>query len=230
MQAQIKGPPISQGRLEAPEPEAKIFAYTKGDVEAGTSNVVTGQLFIANLTLPVSFDSGATHSFVSTICDSKMNRVKESIARTFRMTLPSGDVLVSTHWLQAILMLVSDQELYVDLIILNLYDYDVILGMNFLSKYNATIECRHRRVIFRPIDNDEFSYVGKGGRSQKVIISSMRARKLLSSGCQGYLATVVDTTLKKSLSLKRSQWYGSFRMYFRRSYQVFPQKGKYHLR
>ncbi|KAL5567777.1 hypothetical protein UlMin_024352 [Ulmus minor] len=33
-----------------------------------------------------------------------------------------------------------------------------------------------------------------GGRNHKVIISSMRARKLLSSGCQGYLATVVDTT------------------------------------
>ncbi|KAL5552052.1 hypothetical protein UlMin_018481 [Ulmus minor] len=32
LQAQIEGPPISQGRLEAPEPEAKIFAYTKGDM------------------------------------------------------------------------------------------------------------------------------------------------------------------------------------------------------
>ena len=36
--------------------------------------------------------------------------------------------------------------------------------------------------------------MGEGGRSQKVIILSMRVRKLLSSGCQGYLATVVDTT------------------------------------
>ena len=123
-----------------------------------------------------------------------MNRVKELIARTFRTPLPSGDVLVSTHWLQAIPMLVSNQELYVDLIMLNLHDYDVILGIDFLSKYNATIECRHRRVVFRLTDNDEFSYVGEGGRSQKVIISSMRARKMLLSGCQGYLATVVDTT------------------------------------
>ncbi|KAL5545016.1 hypothetical protein UlMin_008800 [Ulmus minor] len=49
LQAQIEGPPISQGRLEAPEPEAKIFAYTKGDVDARTSNVVTCQLSVANL-------------------------------------------------------------------------------------------------------------------------------------------------------------------------------------
>ena len=74
-------------------------------------------------------------------------------------------------------MLVSNRELYVDLIMLNLHDYDVILGMDFLSKYNAMIECRHRRVTFRPTDNDEFSYLGEGGQNQKVIISSMRAQK-----------------------------------------------------
>ncbi|KAL5575273.1 hypothetical protein UlMin_016972 [Ulmus minor] len=111
LQAQIEGPPFSQVRLEAPEPEAKIFAYTKGDVDAGTSNVVT-----------------------------------ELITRTFRTSLPSGDVLISTHWLRAIPVLVSNRELYVDLIMLSLHDYDVILGMDFLSKYNATIECRHRRL------------------------------------------------------------------------------------
>ncbi|KAL5549448.1 hypothetical protein UlMin_004679 [Ulmus minor] len=48
LQAQIEGPPFIQGRLEAPEPEAKIFAYTKGDVDAGTSNVVTAFMDLMN--------------------------------------------------------------------------------------------------------------------------------------------------------------------------------------
>ena len=62
-----------------------------------------------------------------------------------------------------------------NLIILDMYDYDVILGMDFLSKYNATIECQYRRVVFRLNENDEFSYTGEGRQSQKMIISSMRA-------------------------------------------------------
>ena len=55
----------------------KIFAYTKGDVEVGTSNVVTCQLSVVNLTLRVLFDSGATYLFVSIVHVSQMNRMKE---------------------------------------------------------------------------------------------------------------------------------------------------------
>ncbi|KAL5543934.1 hypothetical protein UlMin_007718 [Ulmus minor] len=130
-------------------------------MEAGTSNVVTSQLSVTNLNLHVLFDSGATHSFISTVHANRMDRAKEVITQTFRTSLPSGNVLISTHWLRAIPIQVSDRELYVNLIILNMYDYDVIMGMDFLSKYNAIIECRHRKVTFKPNDNDEFSYVGE---------------------------------------------------------------------
>ncbi|GMN28963.1 hypothetical protein TIFTF001_041251 [Ficus carica] len=41
IQARLEGPSITQGRLEAPEPQARIYAYTNGDAEAGTSHVVT---------------------------------------------------------------------------------------------------------------------------------------------------------------------------------------------
>ncbi|GMN25411.1 hypothetical protein TIFTF001_040705 [Ficus carica] len=35
----------------------------------------------------------------------------------------------------------NKQEMYVNLIIIDLYDYNVILGMDFLGKYNAVIDC-----------------------------------------------------------------------------------------
>ena len=111
MQAQLERPPINQGRLEAPEPEARIYAYTKGDAEAGTSNVVTGQLTVANSNAYILFDSGATHSFISTAHANQLDRAKDEISQTFRTSLPSGDVLVSTHWLQAIPVRVADREL-----------------------------------------------------------------------------------------------------------------------
>ena len=38
----LKGSSIAQGRLEAPELRARMYAHTRGDAEAGTSHVVTG--------------------------------------------------------------------------------------------------------------------------------------------------------------------------------------------
>ena len=114
----------------------------KGDVEAGTSNVVTCQLSVVNLSSYIFFDYSATHSFISTIHANRLDRAKYIILRTFRTSLPFGDVLILTHWLRAIPVRVLERELYMDLIILDMYDYDVILGMDFLTKYNATIECR----------------------------------------------------------------------------------------
>ncbi|GMN31472.1 hypothetical protein TIFTF001_041601 [Ficus carica] len=56
VQARIEGPSIAQGRLEAPEPQARIYAYPRGDAEAGTSHMVTGQISIATHDATALFD------------------------------------------------------------------------------------------------------------------------------------------------------------------------------
>ncbi|GMN51316.1 hypothetical protein TIFTF001_020458 [Ficus carica] len=58
----IEGSYLAQERLEAPEPQARIYAYTKGNIEAGTSSVVTGQISVATYDALALLDSGATHS------------------------------------------------------------------------------------------------------------------------------------------------------------------------
>ncbi|GMN66095.1 hypothetical protein TIFTF001_035165 [Ficus carica] len=73
-QVKIEGPSIAQGRLEAPEPQARIYAYTRGDAEAGTSHVVIGQISIATYDAIVLIDYGATHSFMSMAFAQKLGR------------------------------------------------------------------------------------------------------------------------------------------------------------
>ena len=76
MPAVIEGPLIQQGRLEAPPTttNARVYALTKEEVEAGTSNVVTGYISIFNHKAHVLFDTGATHSFVSFSFSKNVNR------------------------------------------------------------------------------------------------------------------------------------------------------------
>ncbi|GMN64232.1 hypothetical protein TIFTF001_033317 [Ficus carica] len=79
VQARLEGSSIAQGRLEAPEPQARIYAYTKGDAEVGTSHVVTVQISIATYDAIALFDSVATHSFVSLEFSQKLGRVQPGI-------------------------------------------------------------------------------------------------------------------------------------------------------
>ena len=69
--------------------------------------------------------------------------------------------------------------------------------MDFLSKYEATINCKARAVSFKPPREEKFLFVGDGRSDQKMFISAMKARKWIASGCFGFLASVVDTTKKE---------------------------------
>ena len=80
--------------------------------------------------------------------------------------------------------------------VLEMVDYDVILGMDGLSKYNATIYCRRKKTVFQPSEGEVFGYKGTSRGSKRPIVSTMKASKMLIKGCVGYLASIVDTTKK----------------------------------
>ena len=156
--------PIGQNLLGGNEPSARIFTFTKNDVEARQSNVVTSQLLIANTLAHVLIDSGATHSFASCKFAECVSHDCDVLRQGFSISMPYGEILFSSHWLQAIPMIISGRELYVDLVVLNMHDYNVILGMDLLRKYNDMIKCQNRKIIFRPPGEVEIEYIEENGK------------------------------------------------------------------
>ncbi|XP_020108538.1 uncharacterized protein LOC109724208 [Ananas comosus] len=78
------------------------------------------------------------------------------------------------------------------LVFKKLKDFDVILGMDWLSKYYATIHCRSKVITFREPGQEEFTYRDCRSSRFAAMVSATRARKLINSGCTAYLATVVE--------------------------------------
>nr|GFC34347.1 putative reverse transcriptase domain, aspartic peptidase domain protein [Tanacetum cinerariifolium] len=66
--------------------------------------------------------------------------------------------------------------------------------MDWLTEHHATIDCRSYRVIFGDIHTPEFIYHGSLPGKSMQIISALQARTLLSHGCEGFLATIQDTS------------------------------------
>ncbi|XP_070679282.1 uncharacterized protein [Malus domestica] len=90
-----------------------------------------------------------------------------------------------------IMVMVEGVVMLADLIPLDIVDFDVILGAYWLHYNRAHIDCYGKSVTFYHHGLPEVTFVGERSRVRHGVISAIRARKLLSKGCQGYLAYVV---------------------------------------
>ncbi|XP_060974137.1 uncharacterized protein LOC133039293 [Cannabis sativa] len=74
----------------------------------------------------------------------------------FGTLLLTGELVISSRWVRSLPVFVRGRELSVDMIELKLEDFDVILGMDWLAIYNATIDCKRKmlqgKTVFSKID------------------------------------------------------------------------------
>ena len=61
---------------------------------------------------------------------------------------PMGVSVMTSKMLRDCLVMIGYREMPVDLVLLDLQDFDVILGMNWLTSYHASINCFGKMVIF----------------------------------------------------------------------------------
>ena len=76
------------------------------------------------------------------------------------------------------------------LVLLDVIDCEVILGMNWLAQYYASLDCREEVVIFKIPNNDEFRFRGDKSSIPPNLISAIAARKMLRRRIRGYLTVV----------------------------------------
>nr|GEY32436.1 putative reverse transcriptase domain-containing protein [Tanacetum cinerariifolium] len=77
---------------------------------------------------------------------------------------------------------------------LDMCEFDLIMGMDWLTEHHGKIDCHSYRVIFGDIHAPEYAYHGFLTRKPMQIISALQARTLLYHGCEGFLATIHDMT------------------------------------
>ena len=69
----------------------------------------------------------------------------------------------------------------------------MILGTDWLSRHQAIVDCRMKRVTLRTPNEDEVTFVGERSNHLSNVISTATARKMVQKGCEAYLAYVIET-------------------------------------
>ena len=110
-----------------------------------------------------------------------------------RVSLPVGDPFVSDKVVRDSRVLIGGQEFPVDLVALDMRDFDVVLGMDWLSRHRATVNCYKKEVKLHRPGKLEVKFSGIRRELSSSMISTMTAERMLCKGCQGYLAYVVET-------------------------------------
>ncbi|GJV62703.1 putative nucleotidyltransferase, ribonuclease H [Tanacetum coccineum] len=178
-----------------PPTTGRVYATTR-DQAAKTSGTITGILYIDDRTVFVLFDTGATHSIISTTFAKKLNMTPTPLIERVIISTPMKNHMLIDHEYVNCPLRFDDRIRPANLLPIHMLDFDVILGMDWLASYRATIDCYARTVIFGNVRQPEFVYHGSSPLKSVKLISAMKARTLISHGCQGFLASVMDTSLE----------------------------------
>jgi len=73
---------------------------------------------------------------------------------------------------------------------LDIQDFDIILGIDFLTKYNAKINCQAKTVELQANDGTWEKFRGQNGSRRTKWITAPKAVRMLEKGAYGYLACI----------------------------------------
>ena len=189
--------------------DSHCYAFP-GRSEAETSDaVITGNLSVCDCMSFVLFDPGSTFSYVSSTFSNGLNLHCELLDMPIRVSTPVGESVIVERVYRSGLVTFVGSNTYVDLVILEMVDVDVILGMTWLSPNFAILDCNAKTLTLAKLGTNPLVWDGDYTSNPVRIVSFLRAKKMVSKGCLAFLAHLKDDTTQV-LRLSRFRWSVSF--------------------
>ncbi|GJZ51490.1 reverse transcriptase domain-containing protein [Tanacetum coccineum] len=116
-------------------------------------NVVTGTFLLNQHLARVLFDSRSDKSFVYISLASMLNILLITLDTTYDIEMADGNLVGTNTVIQGCTLILLNHPSKIDLMPIKLGSFDVVIGMDWLSKYHARIIC-DEKVIHIPIDGE----------------------------------------------------------------------------
>ena len=109
------------------------------------------------------------------------------------ITNPLGHSVIVNRVYRDCPIRIREYEFPRDLIKLSFREFDVILGMDWLSRHQVVVDCRMKQVTLRTPSGKEVTFISERPNHLSNVISVATARMMVQKGCEAYLAYVIDT-------------------------------------
>jgi hypothetical protein len=112
-------------------------------------DVVEGKLLICGVEAQILFDPGSTYLFLSPTFAKMIDAPHSKLDSILIVTTPVGKQVVCRTYYPNCSVLLGDVNLPTNLIVLDMHDFDIILGMDWLETCHATMDCFSKTITFR---------------------------------------------------------------------------------
>ncbi|GJU14653.1 putative reverse transcriptase domain-containing protein [Tanacetum coccineum] len=175
---------------------APAKVYVVGNT--GTSldfNVVTGTFLLNDRYASILFDTGADRSFVSTIFSSLFDITPTTLDHYYDVELADGKIIGIKTIIRGCTLNFLNHPFNINLLSIELGCFDVIIGMDWLSKYHAVIDCAEK-IVRIPWGSETLIVHGdrsnQGNGTRLNIISCTKTYKYLLKGHHVFLANITS--------------------------------------
>ncbi|GJT31857.1 putative reverse transcriptase domain-containing protein [Tanacetum coccineum] len=183
---------------------AKVYAV--GNAGANPDNVVAGTFLLNNRYAYILFDTGADRSFVSTAFSTLLDIIPNTLDHGYNVELADGRIIGVNTILMGCTLDFLNHPFNINLMPVEMGSFDAIIGMDWLSKYSAVIDCA-KKIVRIPSGSEILIVRGdgcsEGHRTRLNVISCTKVQKYLLKGSHVFLAHVTTKEIEDKSEKKR---------------------------
>ena len=158
---------------------APARAYAMKAVEdTDAPDVIVGNFQIFDIVHEL-IDPGSTHSYIYTDIPNLGKLPRSETKYDILVMNPLGHSVIVNRVYRDCPIKIREYEFLGDLIELSFREFDVILGMDWLSRHQAIVDCRMKRVTFRTLNEDKVTFIGERSNHLSNVISAATARTMV---------------------------------------------------
>ncbi|GJW49675.1 putative reverse transcriptase domain-containing protein [Tanacetum coccineum] len=133
----------------------------------------------------------ADKSFVSISLASMLTIPPITLDTTYEIEMADGNLVGTNTIIQSCTLILLNQPFEIGLMPIKLGSFDIVIGIDWLSKYHVRIIC-DEKVVHVPIDGETLIIRGDRSKTRLNLISCIKTERYISRGYQVFVAHVME--------------------------------------